>query len=82
MLTIVTDSEVISEGNAERRNRKQAISTKFPSVPNVNRKSSAQENHLQNTVHPGLVRMRSWTLPTSSEANKQQITENTTPGID
>ncbi|KAL9964380.1 hypothetical protein ACROYT_G028012 [Oculina patagonica] len=74
-----TDSEVISEGNTERRNRKQAISTKFPSSPNVNRKSSVQVNQPQNTVHPRLVRMRSWTLPSSSEANKQQITENTTP---
>lgn len=81
MVTIFTEDEVIPEENKERRNRKQAISTKYLSLPDVNQKTSVQGN--QTTGYPGQARVRSFTLPTSCQANKQQTTDlNTTPGID
>ena len=81
MVTVFTDDEVIREGNKEQRSRKQAISTKYLSLPDVNRKTPV-EGH-QNTGYTGQARVRSFTLPPSCQANKQQATElNTTPGID
>ena len=72
----------IDEKISERKPRKQAMFSKFPSVPNVNRKGSAQENRLNNSAHPGIYRTRSTTLPTSWGADIQLTTESATPGID
>lgn len=55
--------------------------SKFTSVPNVNRKGSAQENQFQNSAHTGLVRTRSTTLPTSWGEDNQLTTESWAPGI-